>query len=351
MAEGTPTTVAYKQVGDLTLYIDVYPPATTSEGAVPAVVFFHGGGMTVGDRKSWFPTWLHKRTTAAGFAFISADYQLLPPGTGKEVLEDVVDLFAFLERTPSHGTVQVDATRLVTAGASAGGMCSFLAAVHASPKPCAVLSLYGLGGDLFLPHFLSPKTKPFFLGYEILDPANFSEYLYPASADLPPLAQSQPAVFGPDHPTSPGMPSNPRMPLARLWMQLGTYLDYWTGQHAPSLSDALRPLLPAPDVAPADVDEVLARTVPEPARALFPQLLVAHEWPRVLLVHGSEDTAVPAQSSRALHARLSAEGVQSALRIVDGSEHSFDLKGGAEDAFGALFDEAAEFLRGSVFDT
>jgi len=25
---------------------------------LPAVVFFHGGGMTSGDRTSWFPTWL-----------------------------------------------------------------------------------------------------------------------------------------------------------------------------------------------------------------------------------------------------------------------------------------------------
>ena len=59
MAENTPSTIAYKQLGDLTLYIDVYPPTTTTgPGPVPAVVFFHGGGMTVGDRKSWFPTWL-----------------------------------------------------------------------------------------------------------------------------------------------------------------------------------------------------------------------------------------------------------------------------------------------------
>jgi acetyl esterase/lipase len=54
------STIPYKQLGDLTLYIDVYPPTTTiiDPGPVPAVVFFHGGGMTVGDRTSWFPTWL-----------------------------------------------------------------------------------------------------------------------------------------------------------------------------------------------------------------------------------------------------------------------------------------------------
>jgi acetyl esterase/lipase len=58
--QDTPATFPYKQLGDLTLYIDVYPPTTAidSSGPVPAVVFFHGGGMTAGDRTSWLPKWL-----------------------------------------------------------------------------------------------------------------------------------------------------------------------------------------------------------------------------------------------------------------------------------------------------
>jgi len=90
------------------------------------------------------------RTTAAGLAFISADYRLLPPSTGHDVLKDVVDLFAFLARTPTLGTVLLDGTRLAVAGTSAGGMCAFLAAIHANPRPRAVLSFYGLGGDVFV---------------------------------------------------------------------------------------------------------------------------------------------------------------------------------------------------------
>ncbi|KAH9008280.1 hypothetical protein EDB84DRAFT_1572192 [Lactarius hengduanensis] len=70
---------------------------------------------------------------------------------GYDVLKDVVDLFAFLASTPSLGTVLIDRTRLAVAGSSAGGMCAFLAAIHVNPRPRAVLSLYGLGGDLFTP--------------------------------------------------------------------------------------------------------------------------------------------------------------------------------------------------------
>ena len=99
------------------------------------------------------------RTTAAGLAFISADYRLLPPCTGHDVLEDVVDLFAFLARTPRLGSVLIDATRLAVAGSSAGGMCAFLAAIHVNPRPRAVLSIYGLGGDVFVSALPLPGHK------------------------------------------------------------------------------------------------------------------------------------------------------------------------------------------------
>lgn len=198
-------------------------------------------------------------------------------------------------------------------------------------------------------HLLVPKTEPFFQGYEILDPADFSEFSHPASASISPIAQSKPTFFGPDSAT-PGMPSNPRMQLARLWFQLGTYLDYWTGLHEPSISDALREVLPVEGEDTATIDARLTLTLPRSELALFPQLLVTPEWPRVMLIHGSKDTAVPVDSSRALHARLQDAKVETTLRIVPDMEHVFDLKPGAEQAFGKLFDEAAEFLRAAVLD-
>jgi acetyl esterase/lipase len=194
-----------------------------------------------------------------------------------------------------------------------------------------------------------PKTKPFFQGFELLDPAEFSEFFHPASASLVPIAQSKPTYFGPDSAT-PGMPSNPRMQLARLWLQLGVYLDYWMGLHEPSISDTLREILPVEGEDMAMTDARLAATLPPSERALFPQLHVTPEWPRVMLVHGSKDTAVPVDSSQALHARLQDAKVETTLRIAEGMEHAFDLRPSAEEAFSGLFDEAAEFLRTAVLD-
>ena len=56
-------TFAYREVHGLSLLLDVYPPVvdvTTKNRKCPSVVYFHGGGLTVGNKQSWFPHWLHR---------------------------------------------------------------------------------------------------------------------------------------------------------------------------------------------------------------------------------------------------------------------------------------------------
>ena len=80
---GERTTLCYKHLDQLPLYLDIYHPSwkkpdsedseesevttdSCSEGSdflVPAVVYFHGGGLTVGNRTSWFPDWLKSQCT------------------------------------------------------------------------------------------------------------------------------------------------------------------------------------------------------------------------------------------------------------------------------------------------
>lgn len=58
-----PLTLTYKLVDDLPLRIDVYTPelpATKGKAIVPAVVYFHPGGLFVGYRKDWIPIWLKR---------------------------------------------------------------------------------------------------------------------------------------------------------------------------------------------------------------------------------------------------------------------------------------------------
>lgn len=107
------------------------------------------------------------RVTASGCIFISVDYRLLPPSTGHDVLTDIKDLFRFLvsefnpqlhppnhtadNQTDEHrpGFV-LDINAIAVAGSSAGGLCAYLAAMHVSPRPRAVASFYGLGGNFLV---------------------------------------------------------------------------------------------------------------------------------------------------------------------------------------------------------
>jgi acetyl esterase/lipase len=270
--------------------------------------------------------------------------------------------------------LQIDPTRIAVAGTSAGGMCAYLAAVHAVPRPRALLSLYGMGGDWLVSqvtlgpmvptdiccsqdsHMYSVKRKPFFMGYEILDPNIFSEFFYPASTSILPIAES-PLQYHPPGSATPGYPSNPRMQLARVYIQEGVLMDYWTGMHDPSFSTCMRALLPENEAAPAqnaslkDARENMAAAIPESKRPLFPQLHISPAWPPSFFMHGECDSAVHADESRHLHSLLVDAGVRAELRIAEGAEHSFDYRPGADEKYGGeggLYDQVAEFLRGEL---
>ena len=102
-------------------------------------------------------SFLSERVIESGIAFISADYRLMPSGgvTGHEILEDVKDAFTFVSgRTftdpKTSTTYTVDGDNLLAAGTSAGGLCAYFAAMHATPRPKAVLSMYGMGGNFLV---------------------------------------------------------------------------------------------------------------------------------------------------------------------------------------------------------
>ncbi|PCH40121.1 alpha/beta-hydrolase [Wolfiporia cocos MD-104 SS10] len=379
-----PLSIAYKYVDGTPLLLDVYPPVVQSPNAdvtqsgsriaVPAILYFHGGGLTVGNRTSWFPAWLHRRVSDAGCVFVCVDYRLLPPSTGHDILSDIKDAISFVAHKldtilgdrmnqtnivhpTSHSIkpiIQIDRNAIAVVGTSAGGLCAYLAAMHAMPKPKVILSMYGMGGNLLTSHYMAPKTTVFFRGRELLDPNNFHDYIFPRSCSLPLTSDSALAYHPPTSPT-PGFPANPRMFLARLYLQLGTYMDYYTGCHEPSLSDALRSAAAncsAQDIikgAPGtELPSIHLRSIIPPEHLLlFPQFGVTSNWPSTYLVHGSADTAVLADESRYMYGLLQKAGVDVSLTIVEGKEHSFDYESDAESIHGVeggLFDTVAASL-------
>lgn len=134
------------------------------------------------------------------------------------------------------------------------------------------------------------------------------------------------------------------MLLSRLYLQLGNYLDFYTGSHDPSLSMALRDLKTENrTLAPEDLNTLLAPH----HLSLFPQFADMSSWPPVMMVHGSDDSAVLVEESIHMHELLRQAGVRSLLRVVDGSDHSLDYVKDADILFGkpgGLFDDIRDFL-------
>jgi len=212
-----------------------------------------------------------------------------------------------------------------------------LAAAHiSSPKPKGVLGLYAMGGDFFTSHWLQPKTKPFFMGLPVLDPANFKNSLYPFPEGLPAPSSDAPPAVDP----ATGHPTEPRMSLSLLSVQLGNWFDYYTGEFNPSLSGILRDALDA-NVPPLSVRDL----VPERHRSLFPTIMFNSSWPPTLMLHGTADTAVPILSSRRMKLLLTNAGASAELIELEGKEHVFDTQPNGDVEFADVYDKVEEFLK------
>lgn len=64
MASELPTgfTCPYRDIHGLKVELDLYLPPTNQEHSgrlLPSLVYFHGGGLTVGEKTSWFPFWVY----------------------------------------------------------------------------------------------------------------------------------------------------------------------------------------------------------------------------------------------------------------------------------------------------
>lgn len=96
----------------------VYRPPTDSDRPLPVVVFFHGGGWSVGDLDTYDGE-ARAHAIGTGAVVASVDYRLAPEHPYPAAVEDV---WAATQWVASHADeLGVDAARLAVAGDSAGG--------------------------------------------------------------------------------------------------------------------------------------------------------------------------------------------------------------------------------------
>lgn len=143
----------------------------------------------------------------------------------------------------------------------------------------------------------------------------------------------------------PGYPANPRQLLCRLIIQIGTFLDYWTGAHDPSLSAKLMNTLAETEGGERDqAVQALASFISEEHKDVFPQFQVDSKWPPTLLLHGTADSAVPLSETLNMQRLLQKAEVPVELLTFEGMEHSFDYNPKAAEVFSSDLDKVKRFL-------
>lgn len=98
--------------------VRVYRPPTERETPHPVVLFFHGGGWSVGDLDSYDGT-ARRHAVEADAVVVSVDYRLAPEHPYPAAVDDVWAVTQWVADRPDE--LAADTDRLAVAGDSAGG--------------------------------------------------------------------------------------------------------------------------------------------------------------------------------------------------------------------------------------
>lgn len=121
-----------------------YRPAGSKPAeALPALLFFHGGGWVIGDLDT-HDVLCRQLANGARCAVFSIDYRMGPENPFPGAVEDCVGATAYVAAQAK--SLGVDASRIAVAGDSAGGNLAAVVALHArdhgGPKLCFQLLIY-----------------------------------------------------------------------------------------------------------------------------------------------------------------------------------------------------------------
>jgi acetyl esterase len=106
----------------------LYAPSALAAGMLPLLVYFHGGGFTVGSIAT-HDTLCRVLSQGSGCAVVSVDYRLAPAHRFPTASDDAWDAVCFL--AAQGAGLGLDARRIAVGGDSAGGTLAAVCAVMA----------------------------------------------------------------------------------------------------------------------------------------------------------------------------------------------------------------------------
>ncbi|KAM6520190.1 hypothetical protein FALCPG4_013743 [Fusarium falciforme] len=298
----TSQTLPFKITSNGPINLDVVYPEKSDGSSAVVLLHYHGGFLVVGDRFSFLPYWLVYACASRGWIFVTPDYRLMPESTAHDTIEDAADAYKWVHSSlPELLGRPVDSILLV--GSSAGAYLALNTAVSATKKPSALLLIYGMLNPAG-PRYITPGMNIF--GRPLVETGGILEAwpMKKAQGDKRKPVSAYPV-------TNPA--TDPRLALVAALHIEALFPDYMTG-----VAGLAR------QIATEGV-----KAIPEGHRRLFPLHFGDLDGlPRVMLLHGINDTAVPLECSTEAEEKLKASGVQVFTEYPPDAEHGFDARAG-----------------------
>lgn len=138
----------YKTIGSCEISLDVHLPSTHVSNPLPILIWFHGGGLLQGTRKSVAPHML-RGVESQQYCLVAVDYRLAPQTTLAEIVSDALDAVRFVRRQLSFrlDTATIYSGDISVSGSSAGGYLALLVALRDS-KLRSCLAIYPITNPL-----------------------------------------------------------------------------------------------------------------------------------------------------------------------------------------------------------
>jgi len=165
-----------------------YTPRDAGAGALPLLIWLHGGGWVTGDLDSHDAT-CRTLANSAGCKVIAVDYRLAPEHKFPAGLNDC---YASLQWIAAHAEdLGIDPRRIVISGDSAGGNLAASVALMARDRGGPALAFQLLVYPVTHHAFDTPSYRTYGEGYLLSEEGmrwNWNHYLPDAAAGLDPLA-------------------------------------------------------------------------------------------------------------------------------------------------------------------
>jgi acetyl esterase/lipase len=226
----------------------------------------------------------------------------MPESTAHSAIEDAADAYKWVYSSlPELLGRPVDS--ILLAGSSAGAYLALNTAISTPRKPCALLLVYGMLNPAG-PRYTTARNNIF--GRPLVETGAILEAwpMKKTEGDERKPVSAYPV-------TNPA--TDPRLALVAALHIDALFPDYMTG-----IAGLAR------QIAAEGV-----KAIPEEHRRLFPlHFADLNGLPRVMLLHGINDTAVPLECSTEAEEKLKASGVQVLTEYPPDAEHGFDARAG-----------------------